>query len=153
MKLPGHRYIPGETARHPEGAFDEMRAAAPERGAEGLAWAHGLRLLEEGFYWEAHEVLEAVWLALPPNAADRVMTQAVIQIANAGLKLLMKRPKAALRLCDEAERLAAEAGRRAASPMGLPPEAPTRAIATLRAAAAAGEAVERGLRLPRRRVG
>ncbi len=65
------------------------------------AWTCGWAFLDAGFYWEAHEVWEAVWLALPPNSAERQFTQAVIQLANAFLKEKMDRPQAVRRLCDE----------------------------------------------------
>jgi predicted metal-dependent hydrolase len=65
------------------------------------AWTSGWAFLDAGFFWEAHEVWEAVWLALPPNSAERRFAQAVIQLANALLKEKMDRPKAVRRLCDE----------------------------------------------------
>lgn len=120
--LPLHAYIPGETDRHPDGAFDGIRASARQgMAAEDLAncaaFSTGLLYLEQGYYWEAHEVLEPVWLALPEATPERYAVQALIQIANARLKLRMERPRAALRLCDMAEDLAARAGDPA---MGLP---------------------------------
>lgn len=106
--LPAHKHIPGQNARHPEDAFEWIRdQAAAEAGNE--AWEYGLRLLLEGFYWEAHEVLEPVWMAAPPNSAEKAMAQAVIQLANAALKLDMGKPKAAVRLAAMVEALAAEA--------------------------------------------
>jgi len=100
---PPHAYVPGRTPRHPEGAFDAIRGSvtegmAPEALPATAAWRTGLRWLEEGYYWEAHEVLEPVWMAAPPNAPERHMVQAVIQAANARLKRRMERPRAAERL-------------------------------------------------------
>lgn len=102
---PRHVYIPGQTARHPEDWFDEikgsvqpgMSAAELERSA---AFRAGLIYLDAGYFWECHEVLEAVWMETPEGSAEREMVQAIIQLANARLKLLMERPNAALRLCD-----------------------------------------------------
>lgn len=100
---PAHAYVPGETLRHPEGAFDAIRDSvtpglAPEALAATEAWRTGLRWLEEGYYWEAHEVLEPVWMAAPPNAPERHLVRAVIQCANARLKRRMGRENAARRL-------------------------------------------------------
>lgn len=102
--LPSHVYVPGQTQRHPETWFDEIKASVrPGMAARDLAktraFRAGLRYLEQGYFWECHEVLEAVWMQTAPNSPEREMLQALIQLANAKLKLLMARPKAALRLC------------------------------------------------------
>ena len=105
---PGHAYLPGITPRHPEGLFDALRDTVSEgMSAEELensdAWLSGQGYYRAGFFWEAHEVWEPVWMALPPKSVERLVAQAAIQLANAGLKLRMEKPKAALRLCDEVE--------------------------------------------------
>lgn len=101
---PSHAYVPGQTARHPEGWFDGIKqSAVPGTHAAALAqsdaYSVGAAYLQEGYYWECHEVLEAVWMALP-EGADRSLVQGVIQLANARLKLCMGKPRAALRLCE-----------------------------------------------------
>ncbi|WP_238365099.1 DUF309 domain-containing protein [Mesobacterium pallidum] len=137
--LPGHAYIPGQTPRHPEGAFDALRATArPGMPAADLiaspAWRAGLRFDAAGFHWEAHEVMESVWLALPPNSTERRVVQAAIQLANARLKLRMGRPEACLRLIALVAKLVVAdrvpAGRLIA--MGLPPGWPAQDLAELR---------------------
>lgn len=100
---PTHAYIPGKTARHPEGAFDALKAdiiAGMDEAEmqESLAWRAGVFYRAEGYYWECHEVLEAVWLAAPDGPV-RSYVQAVIQLANAQLKERMNRPRAVVRLC------------------------------------------------------
>ncbi len=100
IPLPPHVYVPGKSERHPEDWFDALKAdviaSAP---TESRAWEAGLHYFQAGYFWECHEVLEAVWMALP-DGPEREVCQAVIQLANARLKLLMNRPKAALRLCE-----------------------------------------------------
>jgi uncharacterized protein len=108
-------YIPGQTPRHPEGAFDALRATARAGMDEGAlassaAFRAGLHYLHTGYFWESHEVLEPVWMACPPNSPARQMAQALIQIANARLKDRMGRPRAASRLRAIAARHLAEAG-------------------------------------------
>lgn len=102
MERPPHAHVPGRTPRHPEGLFDPVRDTAEgvpvERLAETEAWRTGLRWLREGYWWEAHEVLEPVWMAAPPNAPERHMVRAAIQCANARLKRAMGRDRAAERL-------------------------------------------------------
>ncbi|MCV2887400.1 DUF309 domain-containing protein [Ruegeria aquimaris] len=63
------------------------------------AWRAGWQLYGAGYFWEAHEVWEPVWMQLPPNSAARHVVQASIQLANAELKIQMDRPRAARRLC------------------------------------------------------
>ena len=60
--------------------------------AENPAFQAGLDCLESGFYWEAHEILEPVWMNAPADAPERFMVQALIQLANAALKQVMDRP-------------------------------------------------------------
>lgn len=134
LPLPDHKHIPGQNARHPEDTFDWIRdQAAAEAG--NAAWDYGLRLLHEGFYWEAHEVLEPVWMAAAPNSAEKAMAQAVIQLANAALKLDMGKPKAAVRLAGMVEALAAEAARGGAVVLGVEVAAVSDAAASVSAGA------------------
>ena len=105
--LPLHAYVPGQTPRHRDGAFDALRATArkgmtPAELAECAAFVSGLLYVEDGYFWEAHEVLEPVWMALE-DGPERQFVQGVIQVANAALKLKMNRPNAVRRLCDIAD--------------------------------------------------
>ena len=72
--------------------------------ADNQAYIYGFALLRAGCYWEAHEVWEPVWLASPPNGRARTLLRALIQTANAQLKLKMSRPRAVVRLVTEARR-------------------------------------------------
>lgn len=108
IPLPPHAYVPGQNARHAEGWFDGIKETArPGMDLSALARSRafevGLAYLEAGYFWECHEVLEAVWMALPEGTPERSLVQAIIQLANARLKLRMQRPKATARLCDIAE--------------------------------------------------
>jgi hypothetical protein len=76
--------------------------------AKDAAFQYGLALHDGGFFWEAHEIWEAVWKAAPMNGRDRIALRALIQIANAGLKLRQARPRAAARLIEEATGLLGE---------------------------------------------
>ncbi|MGC1504084.1 MAG: DUF309 domain-containing protein [Sulfitobacter sp.] len=108
VPLPPHAYIPGQNRRHPEDLFDAIkRSVDPDLPLADLqhteAFRAGLIYLESGFFWECHEVLEAVWLRTPKGTPERELVQALIQLANAHLKVLMGRPRAAKRLCDMVE--------------------------------------------------
>src|SRR4051795_7805136 len=77
------------------------RAVAAWQG--DTAYRYGARLFVEGFFWEAHEVWEAVWKASSQNGVERLLLRGLIQLANAALKLRMGRGQAALRLLREAD--------------------------------------------------
>ncbi|WP_300017937.1 DUF309 domain-containing protein [uncultured Roseobacter sp.] len=102
---PSHVYVPGKTPRHPEGWFDDIKSTVdpvdlPAALHQTQAFQAGLAYLGAGYFWECHEVLEAVWMRTADPSAERDLVQALIQLANARLKLLMERPRAALRLCN-----------------------------------------------------
>ena len=90
---------------------------SPAELAESDAWRAGWHYLETGFFWEAHELFEPVWMALPPNSRERAFVQGAIQIANAALKARMGLPRAVLRLCDMAGRHLETAGAAGADAM------------------------------------
>lgn len=104
LPLPPHAYVPGQTPRHPEGYFDPLIATLPanlppEALHQSALWRAALAYFDQGYYWEAHELLEPIWMRCPEASAERRMVQALIQLANARLKLRMQRPRAAARIC------------------------------------------------------
>ena len=110
IPLPGFAHVPGKTPRHDAAVFGMFHdSVRPGMGLDelerSLAWRAGWVFLEQGYFWEAHEVLEPVWMALPEGSEERDFVQGVIQLANAELKARMGRPKAVLRLCDIAQGL------------------------------------------------
>lgn len=113
---PSHAYAPGHNERHAEDLFDAIKQGAEDADLSEIpqtdAWRFGLAFLREGYFWEAHEVLEPLWLTCPPNSAERLLLQGIIQLANAGLKQVMDKERAAERLLDQSERLIREAFRR-----------------------------------------
>jgi len=136
--LPDYRHIPGRNERPVEGSFDAVKAVAPAvtssaTAADNEAWRHGVRLLNEGYFWEAHEVLEPVWLNAAPNSRERHLVQAVIQLANGWLKEAMGQSRARLRiadLCRDAFQEAFPEGQ-GTCVMGLEKDAALRAVAAL----------------------
>ncbi|WP_322864911.1 DUF309 domain-containing protein [Aquicoccus sp. G2-2] len=70
-ELPPYAYVPGATPRHAEGMFDALCDTArgdPAELARTPAWRGGLDWCDAGYFWEAHELWEAVWMALPLNS-------------------------------------------------------------------------------------
>jgi uncharacterized protein len=115
LPLPRGAHVPG-TGTEPDRAPLEAAKALVPRPVTAADWEenepyrYGAALCLNGFFWEAHEVWEAVWLACPPNGGERRLLRALIQLANAALKLTMERPSAACRLFVEAEELLADLG-------------------------------------------
>ncbi len=106
--FPEHIYIPGLTLRHDEGFLDHVKQVTPDvtqdqTASKNAGWLYGLRLIRAGYFWEAHEVLETVWLRAKPNGRERQLVQGVIHLTNAGLKDVMERKGAAERLFQLAE--------------------------------------------------
>ena len=124
---PPYAFRPGRTREHAGPELAAIRATVDAVQADCLtttaAWTFGLDFLRDGYFWEAHEVLEAVWLALPPNSAERVLCQGLIQLANAGLKRVMRRDGAAARLRQIArDRIAEGVARGGLDRLGLAPQ-------------------------------
>lgn len=114
LELPATPYIPGITPRPSEDYFDVLK-----RGLDGdcsigqlagsAAFLGGREAFRQGYYWEAHELWEAVWMQLPPASAERHLLKGLIQLANAGLKRVMGRDAAVTRILALAQRSLEEA--------------------------------------------
>ena len=126
LPFPDHAYIPGKNERHADGFLDHILDLAPAEtldatASENVTWNFGIRLLAHAYYWEAHEVLERVWLNAAPNGRERILVQGMIHMTNAALKVGMERPAAAQRLAGLAASCIDEvfAGHGGESLMGL----------------------------------
>ena len=96
------------------------------------ALRYGIALNDRGYFWEAQEILEAVWAAAPQGGRERILLRACIQIANANLRLRMQKPHAAARLFGEAlGELDALGTRKPAAGDGFADGFPTAALAAL----------------------
>ena len=109
LPWPQWAYVPGAPgeadADYP--TLDRAKALVPSafRGyvpARHPALRYGLTLNDRGYFWEAQEVLEAVWAAAPQGGRERILLRACIHIANANLRLRMQRSHSAARLFGEA---------------------------------------------------
>ncbi|HEY4204393.1 MAG TPA: DUF309 domain-containing protein [Xanthobacteraceae bacterium] len=105
--FPGWAFTPGETLQADHERLAPVKALVPARfegfvPARHPALRYGLALNDAGFFWECHEILEAVWAAAPQGGRERILLRACIQTANGNLKLKMQRANAAARLYAEA---------------------------------------------------
>lgn len=78
LPLPPYRYLPGKNLHPGEGHL-------PAWGNH--AYAYGVDLYHAGFFFEAHEAWESVWLSLPKNDLQRTFLLGLIQNTAAQLKL------------------------------------------------------------------
>ncbi len=112
-------YVPGQGEAGSATRLRPLRCGDRDP-VDALTWLRardylcGLALYEFGYFWEAHEVWEPVWLRCAPNSRERQTLAGLIQLANGCLKLRMGRARAAGRLAAEAARLFGEAGQNGA---------------------------------------
>ncbi len=114
--LPAYAHRPGETQRPVDSPAFEVARRAPAKFSianwhENEAYLYGFVLFRGCYYWEAHEVWEAVWRSCRPNSRERHLVQGLIQLANGELKGMLGRVQAQtrlLRLADGALREAVQ---------------------------------------------
>lgn len=106
FSLPSHRHVPGSGSEPDRAPLEDVKATTPTtvinaNWREVPAFRYGIELYAHGYFWEAHEVWESVWLATAPNSRERHLMAALIQLTNACLKLVMQQHRAAARLLQE----------------------------------------------------
>jgi uncharacterized protein len=93
--LPAYTHIPGITPhplRDPRGhSFGQIHPACPTPDWQTLPdcelFQHGRRLFNAGYYWEAHEAWEGVWIAAGRTGLVADYVKGLIKLAAAGVKL------------------------------------------------------------------
>ncbi len=99
-ELPPYTYIPGR-APHPlsdprgHSYGRESRDAQPAGGAghaPSVEFLWGVDLFNHGYYWEAHEAWESIWLSAGRETSRGRFLQALIKLAAAGVKAREGRP-------------------------------------------------------------
>ncbi|MES2790917.1 MAG: DUF309 domain-containing protein [Planctomycetota bacterium] len=95
VPLPAYTHIPGVTP-HPLGdpqghSFGQVHAACPAPDWPSLLecdlFQHGRRLFNAGYYWEAHEAWEGVWIAVGRAGLVADFVKGLIKLAAAGVKV------------------------------------------------------------------
>ena len=92
--LPPYSYVPG---RFPHPATDpaghsfahqpqSVAPLDPARWQQSREFCHALRLFDAGYYWEAHEAWEALWVAAGRTGPDATALKGLIKLAAAGVK-------------------------------------------------------------------
>lgn len=99
--LPPYTFIPGQSphpisdpAGHSYGHRPEIPAPPdPQRWRESRTYLRGLDLFNHGYYWEAHEAWESLWMACGRSGPTADFLKALIKLAAAGVKQLEGKPK------------------------------------------------------------
>ena len=108
LPLPAYRYIPGQMQK------DEHRRdipkvktinISPKKWFENEAYVYGIDLFNHGFFYEAHEVWEALWMKVDRETVQGKFLKALIQLAASRLKTLMGEAKPPERLSLKAREL------------------------------------------------
>ena len=109
LPLPQWAYVPGETheADADYETLAQVKLLVPPafRGyvpARHPALRYGILLNDRGYFWEAREILEAIWAAAPQGGRERILLRACILIANGNLRLRMAKPGSAGRMFSDA---------------------------------------------------
>lgn len=110
--LPRYRHVPGRTphpTRHPDGhSFEVNEPVLPDLNTHPWQdcepYHYGLDLFNEGYWWECHEVLEALWHAAGIGTPAGHVLQAIIQCAAAHLKTRTGQLAGARRLLNHARK-------------------------------------------------
>ncbi len=92
--FPSYRFVPGKAphpTRDPDGhSYNkppvQLASFDPEDWYACEEYLYGIDLFNHGYWWEAHEALEAVWAAAGRRTQTGLFIQGLIQIAVAHLK-------------------------------------------------------------------
>jgi hypothetical protein len=104
--FPAYRFVSGKTP-HPTRDQDghsynkppvQLAPFDPEDWYACEEYLYGIDLFNHGYWWEAHEALEAVWAAAGRRTETGLFIQGLIQIAAAHLKWLQGFHDVAMRM-------------------------------------------------------
>ena len=92
LRLPRVRFVPGLHSRPAEVSSEAARRGACEPVLDPVRWwssqsyLYGTDLYNCGYWWEAHETWEHLWLPLARESPPAHLLQGLIQLAAAHLK-------------------------------------------------------------------
>ncbi len=108
--FPAYRYLPfvpgiAHPRRDPAGhsyGYEEEHLAGftADDWRDCHSYLYGIDLFNQGYWWEAHEALEVVWLAAGQETLTGNFVQGLIQIAAAQLKRFIGAPRGAQLLTE-----------------------------------------------------
>ena len=110
--FPPYSFVPGywpHPTRDSEGhSYQEPDEPAlalhPENWTECPSYIRGIELFNHGYYWEAHESWEGVWIALGREGDVALFLKALIKYAAVGVKIRQQASGAAHSLLGQVRR-------------------------------------------------
>ena len=110
--LPPYSYVPGmhlhpirEEDGHSFGVEVSVSDFDPEAWRECSEFLFGIDLFNSGYYWEAHESWEAVWIAVGRTGVVADFLKGLIKLAAAGVKAREENDNGVRRHAARAEQL------------------------------------------------
>jgi hypothetical protein len=88
--FPPYAFVPGGPWPHPTGS--PQGHSWGRRGVGPASFERGTALFNAGFYWEAHEVWEALWHAEGRKGPTADLLKGLIKLAAAGVKVRERQP-------------------------------------------------------------
>jgi hypothetical protein len=110
--FPKYRYIPKTLPHpeiHPEGHSYGKKSAPekfipPEKWPLSETYLYGVDLFNHGYWWEAHEAWEKVWMTTPKHDNHGQFLQGIIQCSAALLKLYSGNQRGFEKLLEEGKK-------------------------------------------------
>ena len=98
--LPPYTYVPGQQPHpisDPQGHMHgqehpEPPPLEPEHWQESESYLYAIDLFNSGFYWEAHEAWESLWIVAGRAGTTAEFLKGLIKLAAAGVKRLEGNP-------------------------------------------------------------
>jgi hypothetical protein len=100
--LPSYTYVPGITP-HPDTGGEESPAAGEGNAERRFQW--GQTLFNHGYYWEAHEAWEGLWIEAGRRGPAADLLKGLIKLAACGVKCLEGNERGARRHARRAAEL------------------------------------------------
>ena len=118
IALPPYSYVPGrfphpisDPRGHSFGAGPPTPDPRdPARWGDCRVYLHGIDLFNHGYYWEAHEAWEGLWLACGRSGPTATFLKGLIKLAAAGVKVREGKPNGVVRHARRGAELFREAG-------------------------------------------
>ncbi len=109
--FPPYSFVPGywpHPTRDTDGhSFNHSGAKAlpldPKSWTDCPDYLRGIELFDNGYYWEAHESWEGVWLVLGRKGDTALLLKALIKLAAVGVKVRQQAPGAARSLLGQVQ--------------------------------------------------
>lgn len=130
LQLPPYTYIPGKTPHpysdqqgHAANGNSPIAANTPQQN-----YKYGFVLFDHGYFWEAHEAWEHVWIELGRSGPTADIMKGLIKLAAAGVKCLEGQQRGAERHLQRARELLHPAGDAELRMLDAPPYNPEESI-------------------------